>query len=344
LAAPLASAGPVGSVWPIGKSPPSGRQLPSKWPPDFDPEAIKTCDGFVTTPYAVSDAPSKEELVGLAGCDAEALYYGIGMPVDFERARKCAFTRAEPSRDAVMGGAEILMMIYANGQGVPKNFDLALRFACTVGGAGAEISGRLSRLLAARTTGNLEDAMDVCDDVTSGYMSGYCAAHVERVAAVPRNARRRAASSTMPQVELKALDTAAARFFEARSTWEVDLTGTMRAVFSIEEQAKLEDELVLTLEHLKDATFVPPHADPKPLELELSKLMATSISRKTDSPATMIGSVTSGGIRKTQKQWLRYRDKLVELVRKVRPAAELDDWRASIIQSRLEQLRPLSSG
>jgi hypothetical protein len=65
------------------------------------------------------------------------------MPVDFERARKCAFTRAEPSPDGVMGGAEILIMVYANGQGVPKNFELALRFACTLGGAGAEISGRL---------------------------------------------------------------------------------------------------------------------------------------------------------------------------------------------------------
>jgi hypothetical protein len=33
------------------------------------------------------------------------------------------------------------------------------------------------------------------------------------------------------------------------------------------------------------------------------------------------------------------RDKLVELARKVRPAAELDDWRASILQARVEQLR-----
>jgi hypothetical protein len=145
----------------------------------------------------------------------------------------------------------------------------------------------------------------------------------------------------MPQAEMKALEHAAARFFETRSISEVDLSGTMRAVFSIEERAKLEDELVVTLEHLKDATFVPRHADAKALEFELSKLMASN-SLKRDSPAALVGFVTPSGIRKTQKQWLEYRDKLVELVRKVRPAAELDDWRASIIQSRLEQLRPLS--
>ena len=342
-AAPPSPPSPVASIWPIVRTGAAVPQTPrDKWLPEREPEAIERCAAFVAAPYAVSDAPSQAELGGLADCDAEALYYGIGAPVDFELARKCAFTRAEPNRGAVMGGAEILMMIYANGQGVPKNFELASRFACTVGGAPAEIDGRLSRLLEARSSGNLGQAMDLCDDITSGYMSGYCAAHAERLAAVPRNARKRAATAAMPQAEAKALESAAERLFDIRSTWEVDLTGTMRARFSIEEQATLEDELVVTLEHLRDATFVPPHADPKPLERELSKLMA-SISQTKDSAETPIGFVTPSGIRKTQRQWLRYRDSLVALVRKVRPAAELDDWRAAIVQARLEQLRELWS-
>jgi hypothetical protein len=308
---------------------------------DLRAATIASCDRFAGTPYALSDAPSEAELGGLVGCDAEALYYGIGVPVDFERARKCAYTRAEPSRDAVMGGAEILMMIYANGRGVPKNFELALRFACIVGGAPAELDGRLSRLLPARGTGNLDGVMDMCDDVTSGYMSGYCAAHVERINAVPRNARKHAATTHMPRAEVKALEEAAARFFSARSTWEVDLTGTMRAVFSIEEQATLEDELVVTLEHLQDATFAPPHQDPKALEQELSNVMRL-ISRKKESPDMMVGAVTASGIRKTQQQWLLYRNKLLALVRKVRPVAELDDWRAAIVRARVKQLRELA--
>jgi hypothetical protein len=41
----------------------------------------------------------------------------------------------------------LLTMIYANGKGAARNFDLALKFACEVDGAPAENGYRLEHLL-----------------------------------------------------------------------------------------------------------------------------------------------------------------------------------------------------
>lgn len=327
--------GPVGTVWPI--RPAGSPQATGRWEPEREPEAAKTCATFEDAPYLLSQAPNNAETSALAGCDPEALYYGIGTAVDYARARQCAFTRDEPVQGGTMGGAEVLMMIYANGLGVPANFDLATRFACTMGSAPAEIDLRLSRLAEGRKSGKLASPMDVCDDITSGYMVGYCAAHQERLAAVPRQARQHAATAGMPVAELKALEAAAKSFFEIRSIWEVDLSGTARAMFSIEEKAKLEEDLVVTLEHLHDPYFTPPSADPKPLERELTILLRQIQASEEPSEATP-GAVTPGGIRKAQRRWLPYRTQLLKLVHRVRPAAELDAWHALILRARLDQL------
>lgn len=81
-------------------------------------------------------------------------------------------------------------------------------------------------------------------------MSEYCAVHGERVAAVERKARKRAATADMP----RELDAAAKRFFDARAASAVALTGSLRARLSIEERAKLEDAYVTLLEQLRDPT------------------------------------------------------------------------------------------
>jgi hypothetical protein len=79
-------------------------------------------------------------------------------------------------------------MIYANGKGVERNLDLALRFACESGWAPGEFLYRPDRV---------KEAADA---------------------------------------------------FEQRSTTEVDLSGTGRAAFEIEESARLQDHFIATLD------------------------------------------------------------------------------------------------
>ena len=103
-----------------------------------------------------TDLPTASERASLHGCDDEAAYYGIAQAVDYRKARLCAFTHAALSEPflgmsvynlpkgavdtsrclgctGVIEGPAILMMIYANGKGVPRNFDLAIKFACEAG-------------------------------------------------------------------------------------------------------------------------------------------------------------------------------------------------------------------
>jgi len=311
-----------------------------------EPSSDALCERFGSAPIPSSDRPSPGDEAALRDCDAEALYYGIDTAVDYERARRCAYTRLGRDGDTTIGGPEILMMIYANGRGVPVNWDLALRFACQIGGAPLELGGRVSRLWQARAgTQPLAKPLEVCDDVTSGFMQGYCAAHEERIAAVPRNARKRAAALDMP-VELHAFEAAARRFFDARERNEVDLSGSARAVFSIEERAKLEDDYVKMLEQLRDRSFVPDKVDASGTDKKLTAQLARIASCKylADTEALVPGAVTRAGIKKTQALWLAYRAAFVALAQKLRPDVERAAWQAFIGQKRILQLAEQADG
>jgi len=304
------------------------------------PSAEAICERFATTPVPEADLPDASELGGLRGCDAEAWYYGIGVTVDYERARKCAYARVDQVGDSVIGGPEILMMSYANGRGVPVRFELALRFACQVGGAPAELQLRTQRLWDARASGKLEGVLDVCDDITSGMMSGYCAAHAERIDAIARQARLDAAGKSLPSAELEALRSAAERFFAKRSRLELDLTGSTRAALQIEERASLEDAFVSALEQLPSAAFPPDADDATKLNRELAlRLGRLNGCKSTASMERLVpGSPSRAGMRETQSAWVAYRRAFVDLAMKTRPDSKRDAWLAWLTKERLSQL------
>ena len=95
------------------------------------------------TPPA-SDRPDAATAAALGkSCNAEALYYGIGMPADPVKARQCALIeedagKASPYDAGRFGGTAMLMTIYANGVGAARDLDLATALACRVDGAAAE--------------------------------------------------------------------------------------------------------------------------------------------------------------------------------------------------------------
>ena len=110
-----------------------------------------------------------------AGCDAARLYYGAdGTGDDPVAARHCAYRERADDRAGPLGGSGVLMMVYANGQGVPQDIALARRFACEFDGAPAEVRARLARLQRI-ADGHDTAPMDICDDITSGMMAGVCA-------------------------------------------------------------------------------------------------------------------------------------------------------------------------
>ena len=339
---------PVAQSAPASQSAPSIAHSAVVQPPPAEtmPEVSVVCAGFAKTAPPAADLPAQSELAGLAVCDADAAYFGLDTAVDFARARKCSFGDPRVGAPGKVARADVLMMIYANGSGVPVNLDLALHFACELGGAGLELGGRVTRLWEARQRGKLEGVLDVCDDATSGDMTGACAARSERADEAQRKLRRAAAIVGMPAREVQALLRAAHFYVEASSAKEVDTSGSLRESFMVAAQDHLEADFVDALERARDPGFVPATVDAKALEKQLSEWATRIASCKimAKSERLVPGLITRAGIRETQQRWLAYRAAFVALAMKVKPQSPADAWRAWLTEPRLKQLQELGEG
>ncbi|CAN5405531.1 DUF1311 domain-containing protein [soil metagenome] len=252
--------------------------------------------------------PSMKDRDNLEKCSSEKLYYGIGQPADPLMARHCAVLEDEMRDQHVYGGSSILMMVYANGLGAKQNYDLALHFACDIQGAPAEVSGRVAHLVKLKKENIASPKFDLCDDITSGFMMGQCAAHGERIAKVQIAKEVEAAREKMSPAELKSYDLlrkAADAYAFTHSQEEVDLSGTARSMFITEAEGEQTSKFMLDVKKMGagevpevDAKFAA-EIDNK-LNVEYAKLKKMKVVKDT--------TITFQGIQTTQKVWLKYRD------------------------------------
>lgn len=207
------------------------------------------CSPWRAVPIPVADTGAG---MAPANCSAAALYYGVdGRGGDPVAARHCAYQEraAAPQTatfDPVFGSSGILMMLYANGQGIAQDLPLARRFACEYGGAPAELRGRLWHL-ARIADGSAPAALDICDDITSGLMSGHCAARNADVAQAEREHAWQALLAGWSPRQRRAWDRlrdAADAYFRLAAREEVDMSGTARAAMVIEARESLEVTLL----------------------------------------------------------------------------------------------------
>lgn len=296
------------------------------------------CARYKDLPFPAADRPGPEAAKTLVGCDAEMLYYGIGRIPDPTAARNCAFAQMDRGDDSVWGGAGILMMVYANGKGAQRNLDLAIKLACTIGGAPAEIEGRLQHLDTIRTAGIGHADFDLCDDITSGYMMGYCSAHVARVQQVSRSERLDRLTAKWAggeKTSLRRLEKLADRYFEARVDYEVDASGTARAAMAISEDAALREDLLASLERFESGSL-PRYSEPQFAAAD-ARLNGV-YTRVLSIPEFSHGTVTKGGIKATQRLWLKYRDAWVAFGKVKYPRVSATNWKAELTEKRIPML------
>ena len=142
--------------------------------------------------------------------------------------------RADRRRLAVRGPA-MLMTIYANGAGVPRDLDLAIRYACEISSAPAESHGRVMHLEELKGQA-APGEFHYCDDITSGSGGGQCAAFGQQWRDRERAAELRALTAGWSAAERSALARLAGAFSafeEAHVQGEVDMSGTLRAAFVV---------------------------------------------------------------------------------------------------------------
>ncbi|WP_028100753.1 hypothetical protein [Pseudoduganella violaceinigra] len=126
------------------------------------------CEIDMLATYPFSHRPTAEQAAALKDCDADKLYYGIGVHFDYVKARHCAFANDRH---------DVLMMLYANGLGVPRNYAVAKMAACRSNALAPETEARLSRLTRMQTgKEGPSPKIDICDDAASSHLGARCAA------------------------------------------------------------------------------------------------------------------------------------------------------------------------
>ena len=242
------------------------------------------------------------------GCDALELYDGVGGAPDYRAARACSLNPVgEP--DIAFPPEAILSMIFANGDGVARNDDLAIAYACAAGGAPAETSGRVEHLIERKRQGAaVKDRFDFCDDITSGMMQGFCSARDAKKTSVGRDAelgRLTAALKSPAKAAYDKLRKAFETYRDAVADNEVDLSGTARGAMAIGAREDEEDAFLVTLREILGSGSAP---SAQTLAVADASLNAAYKQVQAEPQEDRWGTVTKAGIKTTQRAWLAYRD------------------------------------
>lgn len=304
--------------------------------PKISPEQI--CEQVKAIEFPAQDRPDAKTIQSLTGCDSEALYYGIGQAADWRKARACAYEEIKRSPDGPFQGPATLMMIYANGKGVSRNYDLAIKLACEIYGAPAEIQGRLEHLLQMKHQGAEAKDIDICDDVTSSMMMNFCSPHRESINIQHRAAQLTDLTKSWNESENKALGLlkqSANRFFNARREKEVDASGTAYGAMMAEEETSLQDDFLAALQSFEKG-HTPNFSDQQFAEAD-AKLNATYKNILADKNFSW-GTVYQNSIKETQREWLKYRDAWVKFGSIKYPAVSADSWKTYWTEKRIKML------
>jgi uncharacterized protein YecT (DUF1311 family) len=275
----------------------------------------------------------------LARCDAAELYYDtqrLEAPgaADWSKVRACAFRT---------NNTAVLMMLYANGQGVSPDLNLATKYACSIDSTAAEMRSRVAHL---RRKAGSSESFDLCDDISSGHMYGYCASVRERARDKQRGAQLSALARTWSareQLGFELAYKAAQDFAQRRADYETDLGGAARRTIQVEVSSAELDQFIRDIQDFESGKLPQfSEAEFRALEDRLGRTYQQFMAAPV-SGASYLGTIRKSGVEKTQHAWLALRDAM-ELFGSVKyasaPAAGL---RALLTNRRLKQLAELEN-
>ncbi len=295
-----------------------------------DAAVQRLCDSVQNIEIPASDMPSPDQSAALNNCESDALYYDYqGKGADFTKARQCAITELPKDDLGPLRGASILMMVYANGQGTSRNWPLAFRFACQMGGAAFEISSRMQHL-SEMASNQTSDPIDICDDITSGYMMGFCASIGSEKEQHQREAKLDNLLKDKPEsvkAKYKKLHDAATRFIKEAANSESDMSGTARGAIFFEHQDDIWTEFmdimntVMIHQFEKDSKLDSKTEDKFLNDIYQKVMKSPSFEPNTDDPYSSknAGTITTTGIRTVQRLWIDYRNAWVDFAKTIDP-------------------------
>ncbi len=269
-------------------------------------------------------------------CDARALYdrtLSMKSPAeaDWQAVRDCAFSTNNNS---------VLMMLYANGEGVAPNLGLAMRFACSSPGSAAEMQSRLKHLVQR----GARERLDRCDDAPG---TAPCAGVRERRAAMKAHGDEFASLSRgwtpKEQVGFDMALQAVRYFAQHRRDNETDTSSVAHARIQAEVEAAELERFGRDVGDFQEGKL-PGFSETEFSKME-EKMNATyrQFMQAAPAPDSYLGNIRKSGVEKTQQAWLAYRDAM-ELFTSIKyPAMPSSGVRALLTSRRLQQLSELDN-
>jgi hypothetical protein len=312
------------------------------------PSAVdKFCEASTAQPLTAPSFSGPLAESELERCDERALYYGFEDKPNYAAALQCGwYQRAHPRSDIgnMFYGPGVLTMLYANGRGVPRNYDLAIRFACENDWtAEAELEHRVGHLEELQNLDPHGTDFDLCDDITSGLNQGACAAIQAHFADADRAVKLAALAQSLPTAAeplLPGLQKAEAAFEKSRVENEIDLNGTGRAAEQFQEETVLRDQFLMNLQRFRSGD-IPTISDSDLVQLDRQLNAVYKQIRQALAKESGLGTVEPEGVRATQRQWLRLAEAWASFARAAYPNLSATSIRAHLIRLRLDQLRSL---
>lgn len=310
---------------------------------DF-PESVAICRRVRQALPPPADRPDAAARQTLKGCDSVDLYYGLGgQAKDVVRARQCAFIQAEQDENEDgPTGFGLLAMVYANGDGVPRNIDTAQRMACEEGFSQADIDARIKALEARRTAAGAT-RFDYCDDAMSDYSLGWCAAIDSDLEQQKRRKTFAGYADAWTPGQRKAL----AAVLKTETVYtdtlmrdETDMGGTMRFLRTWGGESKVRaftDSLLKAL-----VNNAGPGGDAATLARDDAALNA-AWRRLAAIKLEQMDGIDHAGVTRTQRAWLKHRDAWTALARQRWPE-KANAITAYVTRERTRRLQCLADG
>jgi hypothetical protein len=299
-----------------------------------DPASKQICASVKDVQLPATDRPTAAEAKALAKCSSVDAYFGFGQQADPIKARKCAYAEIDRGDKDILGGKAMLMTIYANAKGVPRNFDLALNLACTIGGEPGDAAGRVRQLDRLRKSNWTGDNFGICGHSSGHDLYAQCVILQERFDKVERDQKFDDLTSKWSASEKKAFHTfrdEAEKFFLVQAANGVNLEGT----FEIQEQVFQRENLLTALQQLERGEL------PKYTEEEFRRAEASegaAYQRTQNGDVSRWGTVTRESVKQSEEAWQRYRSDWTAFGKRKYPTVTELSWKAWLDQDRIVTL------
>src|ERR1700731_162877 len=265
-----------------------------------DPGAKQMCASVKDVELPAADHPTPAEEKALANCKSVDIYFGFGQAADPVKARKCAYAEMDRGAKVPLGGKAILMMVYANGNGATRNFDAALKLACSMGGAPGDDAGRVYQLDRLKRQNWAGNNFSVCDHSSGREMYEQCAILSERFDKVERDQKFNKLIAAWKPAEKKAFRTfmeEANRFYEIQARNGVNLVGT----FEVQEEIFFKRNLLSALEEFERGELPKYSAE----EFQRAEAAENAAYKRTQTGSVaQWGTVTRQSVQKSEEEWL----------------------------------------